>query len=209
MKFYLFLIIYFLISQLGASGFDISTWIKKVEEHKKDEEHKTRDLPTAEGSVGKTDQMSVSIFPLVAILALIFIMIQAAHNHVAAPIQVGRPLAPGTWRSKCGLMSFLPSCTNSYLQVNDDGTATIYDANQLLDYSLVGSVCTKPDCVEGLVLGKDGKISIGGKIVKKIAYFDQASDLTPWPFADKPKAKMKRFSSSETAHISKHQRMQK
>ena len=107
-------------------------------------------------------------------------------------------------------MAFLPSCTNSYLQVNDDGTATIYNANQDLDFRMVGSVCTKPDCVEGLLLGEDGKISIGGKVVKRITYFDLASDLTPWPFAEKPKASMRRFNSvlsSETAFMSKHQRM--
>jgi hypothetical protein len=164
----------------------------------------------AEGSADKTGQKS--IFPLIAILALIVIVLQAAQEYITTPIQVGQPLAPGTWRSKCGLVSFLPSCMNSYLQVNDDGTAAIYDANQQLDFRMVGGVCTKPDCIEGLVLGEDGNISIGGKVVKKITYFDQASNLTPWPFAEKPKARIKRFnyvSSSETAFISKHQRMRK
>jgi hypothetical protein len=109
-------------------------------------------------------------------------------------------------------MAFLPSCTNSYLQVNDDGTAAIYDANQQLDFRMVGGVCTKPDCVEGLVLGEDGKISVGGTVVKKITYFDQASDLTPWPFTENPKASITRFNSvwsSETTFISKQQRMRK
>jgi hypothetical protein len=158
--------------------------------------------------VDKTAQKS--IFPLIAILALIAIVLEAAHNYITTPIQVGQPLAPGTWRSKCGLMAFFPSCTNTYLQVNDDGTADIYDENQLLNFRMVGGVCTtKPDCVEGLVLGEDRKISIGGKAVKKITYFDGASDLTPWPFTEEPKASIKRFnsvSSSETAFTYKHQR---
>ena len=151
------------------------------------------------------------VFPIIAIFALIAIILQAVHNYITSPIQVGRPLAPGTWKSKCGLLGLFPHhCQNAFLQVQEDGVVSLYDAHQNLDFKMEGAVCTKEDCVDGLLLEEDGHISIGGKQVKKIVYYDDAAKIVPWPFAETPKAKLQRFnavSSSETTFLTKAQRI--
>lgn len=142
-------------------------------------------------------------------LALIAVLMQAAHSFLSSPIQVGKTLKPGTWKSKCGLLgllpplpldeySLLPECTNSFLEVHGDGSVSIRDAAKELDVLLKGSVCgtEDEDCVDGLVLEEDGKVLIGGTQVKSGFVYGESSGLSPWPFDEEPKLKLKPSSRS-------------
>jgi hypothetical protein len=167
----------------------------------------TRELPSVavepakEATPTKKEPASgSSVFQMIAFLAFLAIAIQEAHNFISAPIEIGVPLPPGSWRSKCGLMGylpkleFLPPCTNAFLEVNYDGTVYVYDEEKELDMGMVGDVCNDEDCVEGLVMNEDRTISIGGRIVKSATLYGDVSSLSPWPFKEEPKKmKMKRF----------------
>lgn len=148
-----------------------------------------------------------SIFPTIVMLTCIVIILQAANKFLSAPIQVGTPLKPGTWKSKCGLLGllpplpleqydFLPQCTNAFLEVHDDGTVSIKDAEKELDVLMKGGVCKEDDdsCLQGLVLQQDGKVMIGGKQVKTAYLFGETKALSPWPFEEKPNLKLKNSS---------------
>jgi hypothetical protein len=157
-------------------------------------------LPIADTDAPSKKSLSQkSVFPKIAILALVAIVLQAAHNFITTPIEVGVPLPPGTWRSKCGLMGylpdldFLPKCTNSFLEVNDDGTVSVYGADNEIDILMVGNVCNKEECVEGLVVSEDGTIRIGGKIVKAATLYADDEAVSPWPFKEQPKLKVHPF----------------
>ena len=82
--------------------------------------------------------------------------------------------------------------------MNDDGTVAIFNDLNELDMLLVGGVCgaDADDCVDGVVLEEDGKVYIGGKLVKSIARFDDESPLSPWPFEEEPKLKSTAFSKN-------------
>lgn len=215
--------------QLTGAGFDVSGWEKKKTEEP--EVSRTRDLPaisekssqnaatvSANNSKKSTTASSSSsakkidaepetksgIFPIVAVLAILAIVLQTAHNFISSPIEAGVPLPPGTWRSKCGLFGYipdigggyLPTCKNQYFEVNDDGTAVLYDSDQEIDIFLLGGVCKKEDCIEGLVMGTDGIVRIGGKQVNKALLYEFDMELTPWPFVEKPKMKYQNFNGN-------------
>ena len=114
------------------------------------------------------------------------------------PIQVGVPLAPGTVRYKCGLESLSPfhECKGAQLEVNADGSVAIFNDSNELDMLLVGAVCAgdSDSCVDGILLEEDGRVYIGGKVVKSIARFDSSVALTPWPFEMAPKLRSTAFS---------------
>ncbi len=142
---------------------------------------------------------SVNAFPLIAGLAILAIMLQAIHIYLATPIQVGVPLPPGTKRSKCGLIGHLPpqlsfsACTNSFLEVNADGSVSILNTYRELDMLLVGGVCTKENCIEGLVMHADRSVFVGGKRVKSLLVYGKDATVTPWPFEEAPRLKVKKF----------------
>ena len=176
--------------QLTQTGVDTTPWMKQ-----NNGDTKTRELrfqePTKSAKSSKSSK-SPAVFPFIAVVALIAILFQAAHNYISAPIISGLVVAPGTWRSKCGLLSLLPSCENAYLEVNDDGSVAVYDSDKELAMKLKGAACTGDfDCVDGLLVLEDGSVTIGGKIVKTVNVYDEDMEMTPWPFAEEPRLKMK------------------
>lgn len=194
--------------QLTNSGFDVSKWKKKevpttLLSPKPIEESKSRVLPgvsessSAESSV-KTNESSVNAFPIIAALAILAIVLQATHNFITAPIEVGVPLPPGTRRSKCGLVGYLPtqfspSCTNSYLEVNGDGTVSVFGEDRELDMLMVGAVCSKEECLDGILMDADGIVYIGGKRVRSLLAYGADTTITPWPFEETPKLRVKKY----------------
>lgn len=158
----------------------------------------SRDLPASAQSVEPVKEMksSYNAFPVIAALAVLAIILQATHNFVSCPIQRGVTLPPGAVRSKCGLVGYLPGkifpgC--SYLEVNHDGTVSVFGEDRELDMLLVGDVCSTEDCVDGLLMEADGSVFIGGKRVKTILVYGNDATLTPWPFEETPKLKVKQF----------------
>eukprot|EP00526_Cylindrotheca_closterium_P013969 CAMPEP_0113624820 /NCGR_PEP_ID=MMETSP0017_2-20120614/12807_1 /TAXON_ID=2856 /ORGANISM="Cylindrotheca closterium" /LENGTH=344 /DNA_ID=CAMNT_0000534887 /DNA_START=201 /DNA_END=1235 /DNA_ORIENTATION=- /assembly_acc=CAM_ASM_000147 len=192
---------------LSAGEFDISGWKKKDSKGKSRAipEQKSKPTPTTQTTTEKSDEKS--IFPTIIMLALIAILLQAANSFLSSPIQVGKPLKPGTWKSKCGLLGFvspsplggiIPVCTNSFLEVHGDGSVSIRDAAKELDVLMKGGVCGEEDeeCVNGLVLEEDGKVLIGGTQVKSGFVYGDSTGLSPWPFEEEPKLKLKPSSRS-------------
>lgn len=196
------------LKMLTNSGFDVSKWKKKevpttLLSPKPIEESKSRVLPgvsessSAESSV-KTNESSVNAFPIIAALAILAIVLQATHNFITAPIEVGVPLPPGTRRSKCGLVGYLPtqfspSCTNSYLEVNGDGTVSVFGEDRELDMLMVGAVCSKEECLDGILMDADGLVYIGGKRVRSLLAYGADTTITPWPFEETPKLRVKKY----------------
>jgi hypothetical protein len=159
----------------------------------------------ASGSSGTgKDSDQKSLFPTIVMLAVFAIIIQSAHSFLSLPIQVGVPLKPGTWKSRCGLVGLLPppvqefvsaqdfyKCTNSFLEVHNDGTVTIQDSSKEVDVLLKGK---KKECADGLVLEENGKLYMCGSQIKTAYLYGETKSLSPWPFAEKPKLKLKNSS---------------
>jgi len=204
---------------LTAGKFDISGWKKKDE---KEGKTKSRALPgqtsrsappppaSAPSDASSPDvekeSKNKSFFPTIATLALLAIIVQTAHNFLSLPIETSVVLKPGTWKSKCGIFGLLPppvldllsfnQCTNSFLEVHNDGTVSIQNPDKELDILLKGGVCAANDeeCVDGLVLNENGKIYIGGTQVKIAYMYGETKSLSPWPFEENPKLKLKNSS---------------
>lgn len=170
-------------------------------------EQKSKPSPTTEIKTEKSGD--ASIFPTIIMLAIVGVLLQVAHSFLSSPIQVGKPLKPGTWKSKCGLLGLvppspldkygiIPECTNSFLEVHGDGSVSIRDAAKELDVLMEGGVCGEEDedCVDGLVLEEDGKVLIGGTQVKSGFVYGDSTGLSPWPFEAEPKLKLKPSSRS-------------
>lgn len=158
----------------------------------------------AASSVSGNKTNEKSIFPTIALMVLVAIILQAGNMFLSAPIKAGTTLKPGTWKSKCGLLGllpplplekyeFLPQCTNSFLEVHSDGTVSIKDAEKELDVLMTGGVCKEDDeeCSDGLVVDDDGKVLIGGTQVKTAYVYGETKSLNPWPFEEEPKLKLK------------------
>jgi len=132
---------------------------------------------------------------MIAVLALVVIVLQAAQNFLAAPIKVGKVLPPGTKRSKCGILSFLPAaispCENSFLEVTKEGTVTLSNNSGDITMLAVGGVCKKENCVPGILVGKDGIVTVGGRRVKAATVYGSKPNVAPWPFQEAPKMKIK------------------
>jgi hypothetical protein len=99
----------------------------------------------------------------------------------------------------------LLNCRNEILEVRSDGTVTLSDDQGNVVVSFNGDVCYdgKKDCINGLVLQDNLMIKIGTKIVKAGTYhyydnndskypYNKNIILSPWPFAEEPKLKIKR-----------------
>jgi len=205
------------VKMLNLSGFNVNKWDKNT---KGAEETKTsRSLPsdsepaatsTTRGApmeaapvkpVVKKQQGGKVFAPIIPVVALLVIILQTYHNIVTQPVQVGIPLGPGTFRSKCGLLAYSPfsDCENSSLEVHDDGTVAVFNEVNELDMMLIGGICTVDECVDGILLEEDGRVYVGGRIVKSAARFDDESPLSPWPFAITPKLKANPFNKVNAA----------
>ena len=187
------------------SGFNVDKWNQSTQAE--EAEVKSRGGPVVgddaskSASQDKASKKSAKVFaPIIPIIAFLILVLQTYHNIVTTPIQVGIPLGPGTYRYKCGLLSFSPfhDCTDAHLEVNDDGTVAVFNDSNELDMLLVGGICTpdESNCVDGILLEEDGKVYVGGRLVKSIARFDDSTGLSPWPFAEEPKLKSSPFSKN-------------
>lgn len=193
------------------SGFNVDKWNQSTQAA--EAEVKSRDLlasgdaASKNASQDKDSMKNAKVFaPIIPIIAFVVLVLQTYHNIVTTPIQVGIPLGPGTYRYKCGLLSFSPfhDCIDAHLEVNDDGTVAVFNNVNELDMLLVGGICTPDEhnCVDGILLEEDGKVYVGGKVVKSIARFDDSTGLSPWPFAEEPKLKSSPFSKSAASKVS-------
>lgn len=150
---------------------------------------------------------------MLGLLVIFAIVIFSLDSFLKSPIKAGVPLKPGSWRSKCGILGLVPAdltasitgllpadltasitdCTNAFLEVHSDGTVSISGADSELAYLMAGAVCDEgdEDCVSGLILGEDGNVAIGGKKIKSAYKYGEGTSLSPWPFEESPKLKMK------------------
>ena len=104
---------------------------------------------------------------------------------VTAPLKPGDVLAPGLFRSRCGLLSVLPEsvtgCEPALLKMGNDGVLSLYSGNAYL-WQMKGAVCAEGNesCEPGAVLDASGKVKIGG--VKARLIGGKGVVNTPWPF---------------------------
>ena len=137
-----------------------------------------------------------SVLPLIFVLILIAVVLRGIHSHISSPITPGVRMRPGTWRSRCGLLGFLPSCQNAFIQVNDDGTMNLFNDEPSLAMKLKGNACNgRKGCRDGVVLHDNGSVSIGGQLAKTIVSYKKDMDITPWPFTKKPKLHVRYYST--------------
>ncbi|KAG7339764.1 hypothetical protein IV203_028225 [Nitzschia inconspicua] len=207
---------------LEASGFDMAGW-KSVKKGAASASHRTSrslgdDVPNKEYvSVGKEDSTTKgnnkvasngkSNTVLLVIVAVVGICLYTVHSILTTPITVGTVVPPGTIRSKCGVMGWIPpivkdvtktllepfqsdiqtadnlwNCDNEYLHVNGEGEMKITDANGDLVVFVKGSGCTatsKKSCVKGVLLQDNKTVKIGNKVVKSgIAYYHDGTSAT-------------------------------
>lgn len=138
---------------------------------------------------------------ILGLLVIFAIVIFSLDSFLKSPIKAGVALKPGSWRSKCGILGLVPAdltasitdCTNAFLEVHSDGTVSISGADSELAFLMAGAVCDEgdEDCVSGLILGEDGNVAIGGKKIKSAYKYGDGTSLSPWPFEESPKLKMK------------------
>jgi len=95
--------------------------------------------------------------------------------------------------SKCGLLSALPICENSGLEMNEDGVLTLYGSDGAVQWKIQGGKCRAGNthCEPGLVVKEDGNLVIGGKSITSVTIKGDAP-LTPWPFEREPKLRVVR-----------------
>jgi hypothetical protein len=100
-------------------------------------------------------------------------------TEITKPLGVGSTLAPGAWKSRCGLVQ--ADCKPAYIEMGIDGTLQIVE-NEGVTFSLIGNVCEEEDesCVPGAEIFEDGTLKIGG-VPAKLVMKSQTS-LNPWPF---------------------------
>ena len=179
----------FFCFKLSAAGFDVSTW-KSVEAST------ARGLSEPEIDLSNKSN-GLGPFFIVGMIALVAIGVQAFHKYLEAPIVGGSHLLPGSLRSQCGVVGYLPKfdfveCESSFLKVNNDGTVSLYDEDHELAALLAGDVCKEEGCVDGLEFKPNGMVYIGGKRVRTAQVYKDKFSLSPWPFADAPKLGTKR-----------------
>lgn len=111
--------------------------------------------------------------------------------YISAPIKPGHTVSPGIWLSKCGLLAFWPDCENSYMKVETDGRVSLFNADKELAVEIQGDVCKEDDdgCIPGLQVKEDGSLVVGGKAISWVNMYKE-SELSPWPFTEKPKVKV-------------------
>ena len=130
-------------------------------------------------------------------------LLQVFHIYISAPIKPGHIVAPGIWLTQCGLLGVLPSCQNSYFALDMNGKVTVHNADHELAWEMQGGVCpddkdddddakNAEECEPGMEVKEDGTIVIGGKKVKTVLVYQKGVELSPWPFAEAPKLKIRK-----------------
>jgi hypothetical protein len=186
--------------QLAASGIDASGWKDDSKKNRKKRSTLKTKTSTASGSSlpdgdklskKKSSGSSVTFSFLFVLMGAL--ILQVFHTYVSAPIKPGSVTAPGTWLTKCGLLTLWPSCENAYVHLDRSGVLTYYNTEKEIRWTVQGGSCaTSADgCVPGLQVLDDGNIVIGGQPAKYvIAYGGVDPSLTPWPFAEAPKLRV-------------------
>lgn len=119
-----------------------------------------------------------------AIFAVVFHLVMKTNLHFTSPLVPGLVLENGRERGACGLMSLSPfSNCESAIAKMEDGVFSVTKGDEVV-FAISGPACEDAeDCVDGLVIGEDGKITIGGK--KKVKVLTRAKiDIQPWPFSE-------------------------
>ena len=134
----------------------------------------------------KTEEKKESNFFFIGILFAIFAhLFFKAHLSIKAPLQPGSTLAVGRSKHSCGLLGAVPliKCTRKSMSMDKEGTLNIFEGEELV-FSLSGKVCGADEegCVDGVVVGEDGTLLIGGEKAK--AKSKPTSELSPWPFTE-------------------------
>jgi hypothetical protein len=137
------------------------------------------------------------VMTILLLLAAIGICLNSIHSVLIKPIGVGVILLPGTVKSKCGIIGWIPNlvkdvtktllepfktdihtsnnllnCMNEYLEVDHHGEIKITDQDGNLMVHLMGSTCdTTPkatsSCVKGVIFQDNKTVKIGSKVVKR------------------------------------------
>jgi len=119
-----------------------------------------------------------------AIFAVVFHLVMKTNLHFTSPLVPGLVLENGRERGACGLLSLSPfSDCESAIAKMEDGVFSVTKGDEVV-FAISGPACgDAEDCVDGLVIGEDGKITIGGK--KKVKVLTRAKiDIKPWPFSE-------------------------
>jgi len=128
---------------------------------------------------------STNYFAIGAILAVLVHLVLKINAHYTSPLGPGDSLASGRSRGVCGLLAICPltSCDVSTAVMGDDGVFTVSQGEDVV-FKIAGKVCGEDDadCVDGLAIDEDGKITIGGSRVKTLT--KATVDLKPWPFTE-------------------------
>jgi hypothetical protein len=187
--------------QLLSSGIDAKGWKedalkkkkKKVEKKKTEVDTSSRSAPAepvAESEPKSAMTNSKALFAIIFVI-LLAILLQVFHMYISAPIKPGHVVSPGVWLSKCGLLAVLPHCDNAFLNVSKDGKVILYNADHEIAWEMKGAVCSESDekCIRGLHVMENGNLAIGGKSIQWLNMY-KPSDLSPWPFTEKPRVKV-------------------
>jgi hypothetical protein len=151
-------------------------------------------MPDGDKQSLKKSSSSSKTFSFLFIL-LCALILQVFHTYVSAPIKLSSVTAPGTWLTKCGLLTLWPSCENAHVHLDRSGVLTYYSAEKDIQWTVQGGTCsaaaTADDCVPGLQVLHDGSVIIGGQPAKYvIAYGGVDPSLSPWPFVEAPKLRV-------------------
>lgn len=124
---------------------------------------------------------SLSTIPgIIIFFVLLSPLFHVFHTTISAPLSPGDALAPGTWRSHCGLIPPVAGCESKALHFDNEGTLLLYKGASV---AVRATINDASKCSNGcqLSVGDDGAIMIGDEM----AIFDaplELSDLSPWPF---------------------------
>ena len=134
----------------------------------------------------KKSKKSITIVVVLTgvVMAMIASFAAVAQKTLTSPLQRGDVLAPGQWRSQCGLLTLLhlEYCQSPLIKMGNDGVLNLYDENGTI-FALTGPLCEEgSECISGLVIGEDGTVTIGG--VAPTVSKKSKIPLNPWPFSE-------------------------
>ncbi|GKY91135.1 hypothetical protein MPSEU_000086300 [Mayamaea pseudoterrestris] len=181
------------VNMLRSSDINMNEWL---DNKNKKTSKKAVKLSSSSGKVIATDDDSHKGGKSAGLIAVILaaIVLQVYHLYISAPIKPGHIVSPGIHLSKCGVLSILPTCSNEYMTFADEETIVMKDAADKVLWSIRGNTCKKGDkgCIRGMKVGEDGELIIGGKVVDSVRTYTDDVKLSPWPFAEEPKIRIKR-----------------
>lgn len=129
----------------------------------------------------------------IVLVTMIAVILQGVQMRITAPLRPGSAMEPGMWMSKCGLLSALPVCENSGLEMGEDSVLTLHGSDGSVQWKIQGGKCraSNKECEPGLLVKEDGNLVIGGRSITSVTIKGDAP-LTPWPFEREPKLRVVR-----------------